>query len=95
MRRGERDEGVATMRRRRRRRTENAVPVRPPLWRRKDTDVNGGPLKSREVDKQPFMEPPHCQGLCFIKRSVCNTKSMFLWFLFFDSFWRAREGRRG
>lgn len=71
---------------RRRRRTENAAPVRPPLCCRKDTDVNGGPLKSREVDKQPFMELPHCQGLCFIKRSVCNTKSMFSWFLFFDFF---------
>lgn len=60
------------------RRTENAAPVSPPLWPRKDTDVNGGPLKSREVDKQPFMEAPHCQGLCSIKRSVCNIKSMFL-----------------
>lgn len=82
--------GVAAMRRRTR--TENAAPVSPPLWHRKDTDVNGGPLKSREVDKQPFMEPPHCQGLCSIKRSVCNTKSMFLWFLFFEFFMGPQGG---
>lgn len=64
----------------------------PSFVAQKGHDVNGGPLKSREVDKQPFMEPPHCQGLCSIKRSVCNTKSMFLWFLFFDSFCGVRRG---
>lgn len=79
-----RNEGVATMRRRSG--TENAAPVSPSLWHRKDTNVNGGPLKSREMNKQPFMEAPHCQGLNSIKRSVCNTKSMFLWFLFSDFF---------